>query len=91
MTLLPLQGGSTVSNMGPLQTELLRLKSENLRLKWVIAQMMQRWSKDGYALFLKHNKTGFGILIDENDKQVSVRIKARDDDVSNTAGQVDPN
>ena len=74
----------------PVSTEILRLKSENLQLKWIVAQMMQRWAKNDFALFLKVNKVSFGINITEDEDKIEIRIK-RNTGASDTPGHVNIN
>jgi glycosidase len=79
----------------PVSAELLRLKSENLRLKWIIGQMMQRWSKGGMALFRMDapNPLGLAVHEDPNKKLIEVRVKrmSRDPDNTETSGPTNPN
>lgn len=56
--------------------ELDRLKSENILLKWIIVQMMQRWAKDDFAMFAKVNRSQFALKLEDDDPRfVSVRVK----------------
>lgn len=80
--------------MGQVSDELLRLKSENIRLKWIVAQMMQRWSTNGFVLLHMENPVQFGISIHESPERKLIEVRTKritDTNVPETPGHVNPN
>lgn len=53
------------------------LKRQNIELKWIVSQCLQRWAKDKFAIFYTVNKKKFGIKIEHmpERKQLHVSIK----------------
>lgn len=63
-----------------LDAAVLQLKNENLRLKWIVAQLMQRYGKD-MVLFHMDNPAKFAISVKEQPEKrlIDVRIKRQEE------------